>query len=73
MLTYKLYYNIAPTYLYELISKQESHLNTRLGTDHHQLIIPPISKDDLTFFTNYTSGHVEAASGSDTEIQFFGH
>ena len=22
-----------------------SHVNTRLGTDHHQLIMPPISKD----------------------------
>ena len=45
MLTYKSYYNIAPSYLCELINKKESHLNTRLGTDHHQLIIPPISKD----------------------------
>ena len=23
----------------------KSHVNTRLGTDHHQLIMPPISKD----------------------------
>ena len=45
MLTYKSYYNMAPPYLCELINKKESHVNTRLGTDHHQLIIPPISKD----------------------------
>ena len=45
MLTYKSYYNIAPTYLCELISRRESSVNTRLGADHHQLIMPPISKD----------------------------
>ena len=45
MLTYKSYYNMAPPYLCELINKKESHVNTRLGTDHHQLIVPPISKD----------------------------
>ena len=45
MLTYKWYYNIALSYLWELISKKENHVNTRLGTDHHQLIMPPISKD----------------------------
>ena len=45
MLTYKSYYNMAPPYLCELIHKKESHVNTRLGTDHHQLIMPPISKD----------------------------
>ena len=44
MLTYYSYYNIAPSYLCELINKKESHVNTRLGTDHHQLIMP-ISKD----------------------------
>ena len=44
MLTYKSYYNMASPYLCELINKKESHVNTRLGTDHHQLIIPPISK-----------------------------
>ena len=38
MLTYKSYYNIAPTYLCELISRRESSINTRLGADHHQLI-----------------------------------
>ena len=54
MLTYKSYLRyIAPTYLCELISRRESFVNTRLGTDHnnnnnelvHQLIMPPISKD----------------------------
>ena len=45
MLTYKLYNNIAPTYLCELISRRESSVNMRLGADHHQLIMPPISKD----------------------------
>ena len=45
MLTYKSYYNIAHTYLCELISRRESCVNTRLGADHHQLIMPPISKD----------------------------
>ena len=41
MLTYKSYYNMVPPYLCELINKKESHVNTRLGTDHHQLIMPP--------------------------------
>ena len=50
MLTYKSYYNIAPSYLCELINKNESHVNTRLGTDHNQLIIPPISKDSSNTF-----------------------
>ena len=45
MLTYKSYYNIVPTYLCELISRKESYVNTRLGSDQHQLIMPPISKD----------------------------
>ena len=45
ILTYKSYYNITPIYLCELINRKESYVNTRLGTDHHQLIIPPISKD----------------------------
>ena len=40
-----MYYNSVPTYLCELISRKESYVNTRLGSDHHQLIIPPISKD----------------------------
>ena len=29
----------------ELISRRESSVNTRLGSDQHQLIMPPISKD----------------------------
>ena len=45
MLTYKSYFNIAPTYLCELISRRENYVNTRLGADHHQLVMPPISKD----------------------------
>ena len=45
MLSYKSYYNIAPSYLCQLIRKKGSHVNTHLGTDHHQLIMPPISKD----------------------------
>ena len=45
MLTYKSYYNIAPTHLCELISRRESSVNTRLGSDQHHLIMPPISKD----------------------------
>ena len=45
MLTYKTYYIIAPTYLCELISRRESFVNTRLGADHHQPFMPPISKD----------------------------
>ena len=49
-LTYKSYYNMAPPYLCELINKNESHVNTRLGTDHHQLIMPPISKDCSSTF-----------------------
>ena len=45
MLTYTSYYNIAPTYLCELISRRERSVNTRLGADHHQLIMPSICKD----------------------------
>ena len=45
MLTYKSYYNIAPTYLCEMISRREGYVNTLLGADHHQLIMPSISKD----------------------------
>ena len=45
MLTYKSYYNIAPTYLCELISRRDRSVNTWLGADHQLLIMPPISKD----------------------------
>ena len=44
MLTYKLYYNISPSYLCELINKKRGHVNSRLETDHHQLTMPPISQ-----------------------------
>ena len=44
MPTYKLYYNIAPTYLCKLISRKERFGNTRMDADHHQLIMPAISK-----------------------------
>ena len=45
LLSYKSYYNIALTYLWELISRRESSVNMRLGADHHQLIMPPISEN----------------------------
>ena len=50
MLTYTSYYNIARFYSCELINKKESHVNTRLGTDRHQLIVPPINKDCYNTF-----------------------
>ena len=31
--------------IYVNLTKQKSHVNTRLGTDHHQLIMLSISKD----------------------------
>ena len=55
MLTYKSYYNIAPTYLCELISRSESSVNTRLGADHNQLSMPPISKIVQTLFLSVHS------------------
>ena len=33
-----------------MVNKKESHVNTRLRTDHHKLIIPPISKDCSNIF-----------------------
>ena len=36
---------IISPYFCRLINKKEIHVNARLGTDHHQLIMPPISKD----------------------------
>ena len=54
MLLYKLYYNIAPTYLCELICRRESYVNTQLGADHHQLIMPPISKDCSNTFIEHS-------------------
>ena len=55
MLKYKSYYNIVPTYLCELISRRESSVNTQLGADHHQLIMPPISKDCSNTFLSVHS------------------
>ena len=52
MLTYKSYYNISPPSLYELISKN-SHVNTLLGPDHHQFIMPPTSKDYSNTFLKH--------------------
>ena len=40
-----MHYNIAPSYLCELINKKRKSCEYSLGTDHHQLIMSPISKD----------------------------
>ena len=45
MLTYKSYYNKARLIYVNRLTNKNSHVTTRLGTDHHQLIMPPISKD----------------------------
>ena len=55
MLTYKSYYNIAPTYLCEMISRRESSVNTCLGADHHQLIMLPIITIIQTLFLSVHS------------------
>ena len=44
MLTYKSYYNNAPTYLWEIISREKRLFEYSVDTDD-QLIMPPISKD----------------------------
>ena len=54
MPTYKLYYNIALTYVCKLISRRESFGNTRFGVDQHQLIMPAISKDCSNTFLERT-------------------
>ena len=41
---------MAPLNLCELINKKESRVITRLGTDHHQLIMSLISKDCYNTF-----------------------
>ena len=64
MLTYKSDNNIAPSYLCELITKKESHVNTRLGTDHLQLIMQPISRIVLTLFLNVHSFMLLHANGT---------
>ena len=55
MLTYKWHNNIAPTYLSELINRRESSVNTRLGAEHQQLIMPPIVRIVQTLFLNVHS------------------
>ena len=64
MLTYKSYYNMAPPYLSELINKKVNHMNTRLGTDHHQLIMPPISRIVLTLSLSVHSFMLLHANGT---------
>ena len=54
MPTYKSHYNIAPSYLCELINKKEGHVNTRLGSDHHQLIMPSISNKCSNTFLEHS-------------------
>ena len=60
MLTYKSYYNMAPPYLCELINKKESC--EYLGTDHHQLIMPPISKDCSNTFHSFMLLHANGTN-----------
>ena len=50
MYTYTSYYNIAPSYESAYISRKESSVNTRLGTEKHQLMMPPIRKDCFNIF-----------------------
>ena len=50
MLTYKPYYQISQIYLCDLINKKGIYVNTLVGTDHHQLIMPPISKNCSNIF-----------------------
>ena len=56
--------NMAQPYLCELINKKESHVNTRLGTDHHQLIMPPIVRIVLTLFLSVHSFMLLHANGT---------
>ena len=35
------------------LAKKESHVNIRMGTDYHQLIMPPISKDCSIIFLEH--------------------
>ena len=64
MFTIKSYYNNAPPYLCEFINKKERHVNTRLGTEHHHLIMPPISKDCFNTFLNVHSFMLLHANGT---------
>ena len=44
---------MAPPYLGEFIrTKKESHVNTRLESDHHQLIMRQLVRIVLTLFLN---------------------
>ena len=61
MLTYKSYYNNAPTYVCELISRRESYVNTRLGAE---LIMPQISKDCSNTFLSVQSFMLLHANGT---------
>ena len=50
MLSYKSYYNMASPYLGELINKKRKSREYSHGTDNHQHILPPISKDCTNTF-----------------------
>ena len=45
---------MALPYLCELIDKNESHVNTHLGTAHHQLIMSLICKDCANTFLEHS-------------------
>ena len=70
MITYKSYYNMAPPYLYELINKKEIHVNTRLGTDHYQLIIANLVRIVLTLSLSVHSFMLLHANGTYQNIKF---
>ena len=70
MLTYKSYYNISPFYLCELITRKGTFVNTRLGADHHQLIMVPISKDCSNIFLNAHSFMLLHANGTNQTSSF---
>ena len=55
---------MAPPYLCELINKKEIHVNTRLGTVHHQLIMPPIVRIVLTLSLSVHSFMLLHANGT---------
>ena len=54
-----------PTYLCELISRKESSVHARLGADHHELIMPPISKDGSNTFLDVHLFLLLHANGTD--------
>ena len=55
MLTYKSHYNIAPTYICELISGRESSVNTRLGADHQNVLCHHLVRILQTIFMSVHS------------------